>query len=58
MVTSDPYISSIRKLLQKKLRSLPAEAVELLLPPSITGQSTVETDSEFDDEESDEEIVF
>lgn len=57
MVTSDPYISSIRKLPQKNMRSLSVEAVELLIPPSITSQSA-EDDSEFHDDESDEEIVF
>lgn len=32
MVTSDSYISSIKKLLQKKLKSLSQKAVELLSP--------------------------
>lgn len=35
MVTSDPYISSIRKLPRKNLKSLSKETVELLLSPTV-----------------------
>ena len=35
LVTSDPYISSVRKLPQKPLKSFAAEAVQLLEPPEI-----------------------
>ena len=35
LVTSDPVISSMRKLPRKKLQTLPKEALELLKPPSI-----------------------
>lgn len=35
LVTSDPYISSIRKLPQKKLRLLLPEAMELLMSPTL-----------------------
>lgn len=51
LITSDPYISSIRKLSQKKLKSLSREAVELLLSPTVTvatgreSRSTINTDS-------------
>ncbi|XP_071576607.1 uncharacterized protein [Temnothorax nylanderi] len=54
MVSSDPYISSIRKLPQKKLKSLSREAVELLLSPTVaTGTesgTTLDTDLEVDSE--------
>lgn len=59
MVTSDPYISSIRKLPQKKLKSLSREAVELLLSPTVTiaigtePSPTIDTDSEV---ESDSDV--
>lgn len=36
LVTSDPYISSIRNLPQKKLKSLSPEAVAMLLAPTVT----------------------
>lgn len=51
MVTSDPYISSTRKLPQKKLKSLSREAVKLLFFPTVivaTGMEpgpTIDTDS-------------
>lgn len=53
LVTSDPYISSIRKLPQKKIKSLSREAVKLLLSPTmtVTGtkfESTIDADSEVD----------
>ena len=35
LVTSDPYVSSIRKLPQKKMKSLTKEATGLLLSPEI-----------------------
>lgn len=35
LVTSDPYISSIRKLPQKNLKSLSPEAVGMLLAPTV-----------------------
>lgn len=53
LVTSDPYIFSLRKVPQKKLKSLSWEAVELLCPPTMTtveyeNSSTIDTDSETD----------
>lgn len=36
LVTSDPHISSIRKLPQKKLKSLSPEAVAMLIAPRVT----------------------
>jgi len=35
LMTSDPFISSLRKLPQKKLKSLSPETMQLLIPPSI-----------------------
>jgi hypothetical protein len=35
MVTSDPYINSMRKLPKKKLQSLATQAVQLLRPPEV-----------------------
>lgn len=36
LVTSDPYISSVRRLPQKKLKSLSPEAVAMLIAPKVT----------------------
>jgi len=41
LVASDPFISSLRKLPQKKLKSLSPEAVQLLISPiEITDESS------------------
>lgn len=45
LVSSDPFISSLRKLPKKKIKKLPEEVVAMLLPPCLTGS---ETDSEED----------
>jgi hypothetical protein len=59
MVTSDPYISSIRKLPQKKLKSLSREAVELLLSPTVTAATGTEPDPTMDtdlEDDSDSDV--
>jgi len=69
MITSDPYISSLRKLPQKKLKTLSPDALKLLIPPKIQAAEHTETQlrpedssfpetSEDDDEESDDENLF
>lgn len=40
LITSDPYISSVRKLQQKPLKSLAREAIDLLVPPEIPAASS------------------
>lgn len=50
VVTSDSYISSIRKLRQEKIRSLSVEAVVLLTPPTIISSTTADNNFEFDDD--------
>jgi hypothetical protein len=35
LVASDPFISNLRKLPTKKLKSLLSEAVQLIIPPTI-----------------------
>lgn len=52
MVTSDPYISSIRKLPQKSLKSLSPEVIELLDSPTVHGAITNEKYTDFDTESS------
>lgn len=56
LVTSDPIISSLRKLPPKKLRSLSPYAVELLISPSVTESrqisSNYTSDASDDDGES------
>ena len=44
LVASDPWISSLRKTPPKKSKSLSAEAIELLVPPSVE-QVTHDDDS-------------
>lgn len=56
MVTSDPYISSIRKLPQKSLKSLSQEAIELLEFPTIHSATTDEIYSDFDSESAGTDI--
>lgn len=56
MVTSDPYVSSIRKLPQKPFKSLSPEAIELLESPTIHGATTDEIYSDFDSESSGTDI--
>jgi len=41
LITSDPYISSVRKLQQKPLKSLALEAIDLLTPPEIPAASEI-----------------
>lgn len=48
LVTSDPIISSLRKLPPKKLRSLSPYAVELLIPPSVTESSQISSNNTSD----------
>ena len=52
LVTSDPYISSIRKLPQKPLKSLSPEAIELLVPPTFHVAATDDKYTNFDSESS------
>lgn len=47
LITSDPVISSKRKLEQKKLKTLPKMALDLLKPPSIH----IDNDDSYDDDE-------
>lgn len=54
LVTSDPVISSSRKLAQKKLRSLPPYAVELLIPPSVPESSQFSSNNTSDASDSDD----
>ncbi|CAI6370476.1 unnamed protein product [Macrosiphum euphorbiae] len=51
LLSSDPVINSKRKLPQKKLSSLPKEAVDLLLPPS---NHDINNDHEYDSEDDDD----
>lgn len=60
LVTSNPYISSIRKLPQKKMKSLSKEAIGLLLSPEIPiaprlniEDSDVVSDSDLDSDSED-----
>jgi len=48
MITSDPYISSVRKLPQKPLKSLLPEAIELLEPSIVPGAIMDERYTSFD----------
>ncbi|XP_024875226.1 uncharacterized protein LOC112456728 [Temnothorax curvispinosus] len=54
-VSSDPYISSLRKLPQKKLNSFLPEAVELLVAP-ITSPNVERNYSDSEDDSEDESI--
>lgn len=57
-VSSDPYISSIRKLPSKKLNSFLPEAVQLLVAPIISSNATQSySDSEDDSEDESMSIV-
>lgn len=56
MVTSDPYISSIRTLPQKPLKSLSPEAIELLDSPTYHAATTDEKYTDFDSESSGTDI--
>lgn len=47
LITSDPVISSKRKLEKKKLKTLPKMALDLLKPPSIR----IDNDDNYDDDE-------
>lgn len=40
LVTSDPFLSSIRKLPQRPAKSLHQEAIQLLKQPEVTRQET------------------
>lgn len=58
LVTSDPLISSLRKLPSKRLRSLTADAVELLIPPSVAESNVIPSiDSDKSDESEDDDDV-
>ena len=67
LVTSEPYISSIRKLPQQKMKSLSSkEAIELLLSPEIPIAprmkmedcvDCVDTDSEDSESDSDSNMA-
>ena len=64
LVTSDPYISSIRKLPEKKMKSLSNEAIALLLSPEIPiaprlkmEDSDVDPDSEDFESDSDSDMA-
>jgi len=48
MITVDPYISSVRKLPQKPLKSLLPEAIELLEPSIVPGAIMDERYTSFD----------
>ena len=54
LVSSDPYISSLRKLPKKKLKQFLPEALELLIASSSQNKlgivSKVDSDSEIDSE--------
>ena len=52
LVISDPYILSIRKLLQKPLKSLSPEAIELIDTPTFHVATTDEQYTNFDSESS------
>lgn len=56
LLTSDPYISSLRKLPAKKMRSLLPEAIQLLTAPSVSTSeesSSLASSVQFSDCESD-----
>jgi hypothetical protein len=55
MMTSDPFISSLKKLPTKKIKSLSPEAVKLLIQPSTTESKNYENDLSISDTSSDYE---
>ena len=64
LVTSDPYISSIRKLPQKEMKSLTKEAIGILFSPEIPiaprlkiEDSDVNSDSEDFESDSDSDMA-
>lgn len=50
LVTSDPLISSLRKLPPKKLKSLSSHAIDLLVPPSVAESSHIFLSEDGDDD--------
>lgn len=52
LVTSDPYISSLKKLPQKKFKSLTPEAIDLLVSPGVSSDSCIVHNEDTSDEDS------
>lgn len=55
LLSSDPVITSKRKLPKKKITSLPKEALNLLIPPSLEliSESSMDDDTQVDSDRND-----
>lgn len=58
LVTSDPIISSIRKLPQKPLKELGHEVIELLKPPKISFDICNVSTTSISESESESHVSF